>query len=430
MSEFSPDTAFPIWTEAVNTTAGSGTAGPSGRARGDASLSSISEILGWRVNKSDARGIRRALDEAFSITRTHEGRTVVEWKQRGFRVQAGSSGIAEVTGAQRSLYERAKAIVEQIYPLLDGLLPLKAAPDWEDVNAIQSLIRPELEELVEQFGAEGGPVPQRIDNVLQLLIGYDPEEEGPLEFVDPVEDDADELGQLGLLRRRLGLRPDRVNTIEEELRLTNFVTLVNYVDMLRVTWHAQRDAFDREGNDGAFLGTQTILIERTLGCIAESVQEVYRALDSVFIGPLERSSVTISLVTVAELLDWIDDVATTRAFEIIHDGGKDGIALALVPTLQNVISLTEDVLEVVDEDEEDDDENVVPQGMRTARVRAALHELHVHLQNALTQSEAVQRPPRRGRLDDVVPQATAPETPAARVPSSRRRTPPSNRPTR
>jgi hypothetical protein len=428
MSEFSTDSAFPIWTETVNTTAGSGAAGPSGRGRGDASLSSISEILGWRVNKSDAQGIRRALDEAFSINRTEDGQTVVEWKQRGFRVQAGSSGIAEVTGAQRSLYERAKAIVEQIYPLLDGLLPLRSAPDREDVSAIQSLIRPELEELVEQFGVEGGPVPQRIDNALQLLIAYDPEEDGPMVFIDPLDVE----GQLGMLRRRLGLRPDRVNTIEEELRLTNFVTLVNYVDMLRVTWHAQRASFDREGTDGAFLGTQTILIERTLGCVAESVQEVYRALDSVFIGPLERSSITISLVTVAELLDWIDDVATTRAFEIIRDGGKDGIEHALVPTLTNVIALTGDVLEVVDEEEDDkDEENVVPRGMRTARVRGALHELHVHLQNALAQSEAVQRPPRpRGRNDESPEGASAPAPPEARRPISRRRTTPSSRTSR
>ena len=372
------DTAFPIWTEVVNTSTVSGTAGPTGRARGDTSLSSLSDILGWRVNTSDAQGIRRALDDAFSITRAHDGHTVVTWKQRGFRVQAGSSGTAEVTGAQRSLYERTKAIVEQVYPLLDGLKPLTSDPDWEDVNAIQSLIRPELEDLVEQFGAEGGPVPQRVDNIFQMLLDYD-----PLAPDAPFADPATITGQLQLLRDRLGLERENVNTIEEELRLTHFETLVNYIDMLRLMWHSQRSNFTRTTTD-AYLGTHTVFIERALSCVSESVHEVYRAMDSVFLGGAERETITLDIsdggVTIAELLDWIDDIATVRGFDIIREGGKDGIIHALAPTLSRLALLLASANAFIVQEKKKPDQSppqpmTVPRALTTNRVMTNLQEL-------------------------------------------------------
>ncbi|HEX9985983.1 MAG TPA: hypothetical protein VGF69_22165 [Thermoanaerobaculia bacterium] len=392
MADF--DTAFPIWTENVNTSNVAGTTTPSGRGRGDSSLASISEILGWRVNKSDPQGIRRALNEAFNITKHEDGRSVVNWKQRGFRVQAGSSGIAEITGAQRSLYERARAIVDQVYPLLDGLMPLTSDPDWEDINAIQSMIRPELEDMVAQFGAEGGPVLQRIDNDLQMLIAYNPATQPPPPFIDP----ARVTGQLGLLRDRLGLTKDKVNTIEEELRLTNFHTIVNYLDMLRLTWHAQRESFDRTNAD-SYLGTHTVLIERALACVAESVQEVYRAMDSVFVGPLERSAIQLTigsgrsqvLVTIAELLDWVDEVATRRGFDIIRDGGKDGIIYALKPTLASLKKLLGDAIGAIAS--QNNNGSGLPKALVTNRVTSTLDELQTHLASAARLAGEIQRPP-------------------------------------
>ncbi|HWW60206.1 MAG TPA: hypothetical protein VN181_02460, partial [Thermoanaerobaculia bacterium] len=145
------DNAYPIWMENVSTSTDAG-ASRAGRSRTDSTLATISDILGWRVDTSDPAGIRRALSEAFTICHDPEGKTIVKHKPRGFRVQVAQSGIAAVTGAQRSLYERARNIVDQVYPLLDGLLPLKTDPDYEDVSAIRALIRPELEELVEQLG--------------------------------------------------------------------------------------------------------------------------------------------------------------------------------------------------------------------------------------------------------------------------------------
>jgi hypothetical protein len=387
------DTAFPIWTENVNTSNVAGTSTPSGRGRGDSSLASISEILGWRVNKSDPQGIRRALNEAFHITKHNDGTSSVDWKQRGFRVQVGSSGITEVTGAQRSLYERARAMVDQIYPLLDGLMPLTSDPDWEDINAIQSLIRPELEEMVAQFGAEGGPVPQRVDNVLELLIDYDPDIDDT-RFADP----ATVTGQLGLLRTRLDLVSENVNTIDEELRLTNFHTLVNYVDMLRLTWHAQRDSFDRVDAE-AFLGTHSVLIERALTCVAESIHEVYRAMDSVFLGPAERATVTIEIggvrVTLAELLEWIDDIASKRGFDIIRESGKDGIIHALAPTLERLNDLLNSANAFIAGEklriEQGAQDILIPRALATNRVTSPMLELQTHLDNARRFSTDIKR---------------------------------------
>jgi len=387
MSDITTDTAFPIWTEVINTSTTSGGASPSGRVpRGDTSLATLSEVLGWRVNTTDATGIRRALDDAFSIARGIDGHSVVSWNPRGLRMQSGSSGTAEITGSQRSLKERTDAIVAQIRPLLDHLMPLKAAPDWEDVHAIQTQIGPALDELAQQFAEEGGPVVQRVDNVFELLMDYDPKAS------DPKLIDAQHVkGLLGLLRHRLGLSLKNVNTVREELQLTQFETLVNYIDMLRLTWHQQRDNF--AGDSDAFLGTQTVLIERALSCVDESIDEVLRAMDSVFVGPIERATINIGTdeqVTIEELLRWIDDVASVRGFEIIATGGKDGIIHVLVPTLCRLRDLLAEANAYFAKQKAATSPEV-PRALLTNRVLANLEELHTHLDNALRLSAEVHR---------------------------------------
>lgn len=401
------DSPFPILTETVTTTAlpgGSPPSGTNGHPRtGNSVLASLSEILGWRINLQDPAGIRRALGDAFTVSRDIEGKTAVKWNPRGFRVQVNQSGVSAITGSQRSLLDRAETIVGEIRSLLKSLLPLTSEPDWEDVHAIQSLLEPELDELIEQFGAEGGPVVQRVDTIFELMMDYDPEVTNPT-FADP----ATVTGQLGLLRNRLGLVNHNVNTVAEELRLTRFHTLVNYIDMLRMTWHAQRTAFNRVESE-AFLGTHSVLIERALSVVAESVQEVYRACNSVFLGAAERAVVSIEIedtagvaggnvsrVTLAELLDWIDDVATSRGFDIIRSGGKDGIIHALAPTLARLVFVLNQANEFIGEQrqsfEADDLGNVeLPAALLANRVAVALLELQSHLENASTLTSRIRR---------------------------------------
>lgn len=136
---------------------------------------------------------------------------------------------------------------------------------------------------VNELGVEGGPRVPRVDSLFEQLLGtapvFDPERTG---------------GQLGILAQQFGLQRRRINTIDEEQNLTNFIILVEYVLSLKTSWDTQRGFFTRTGKTEPFFGTQLVLVSRALSVVAESVQEVYAAMDSVFVGPAERQVVELT----------------------------------------------------------------------------------------------------------------------------------------
>jgi len=374
--------AYPTWVEVV-------TPGPNpahrGRAKAGSSTTSISDVLGWRVDIKNADGIKRALAEAFPI-KVVNGKNCVEVKKGGFRSQAAQAGTFAVTGAQKSLYERVRTVVEQIKPLLASIRPLTSSPDQEDIDAVKSLIGPELDELVEQLGTEGGPPIARIDHLLHLLIGYEHDEGWWSKFLAKFHKKSnDSKGHIYDLGSALGITDDNVNTIQEEMTLTEFTTILNYTDMIVMTWNANRDAFSYKP-DQAFLGTQAVQIERTLTCVSESVNEVTFALDSVFIGPAERATIIVPKGefeggTLAELLSWIDDVAA-RGFDQINVSGKYGVGNALKPALEKVCHAVDSVLKA----------DIKIPGFTHNRVENAFKALQFNLGNALYYAESIPAP--------------------------------------
>jgi len=82
------------------------------------------------------------------------------------------SALGSISGAQVSIYRRAKQAVDQALPLLDGLVPLKTDDDDEDdVEALKAIVRKQLIALVEELGAPGGPRVPRVGQVFRLLAG-------------------------------------------------------------------------------------------------------------------------------------------------------------------------------------------------------------------------------------------------------------------
>jgi hypothetical protein len=80
-----------------------------------------------------------------------EGHVEWEWKPQNYMVQAD---LGEVTGAQASIYTRAKAAIDQALPLLDGLTPLREDADPEDCEAIRALVRSELKDHQQAWSEE------------------------------------------------------------------------------------------------------------------------------------------------------------------------------------------------------------------------------------------------------------------------------------
>lgn len=354
--------SFPILTKEISFPAPPSPGAPS--AAGAAPLGQIvenalREVLGWRPKTSDPKGFLAALTQAFTCTEV-AGYTKCTWTPRSYAVQAD---IGALTGAQASIYKRAKAAIDQSLPLLDGLYPLRADADIEDLDAARAIVRSELLELVRELGLEGGPRVQRVDELLALLLGPESASTVP----EQVQ------GQLGELRERFGLKRENVNTVEEEQNLTNFLILADNITCL---------------------GTQAVLLARALGSVAESVKEVYFVLDSVFLGPAERQTTQLDIpgetpIFVSELLEWVEYFASEEGPRLIKEGGKDGVIRAFVPTLDRIRRLVNGALAISQQDSSNPGRD-----FHTARVQAALEGLKNELDETFRLANQIKRLPR------------------------------------
>jgi len=329
----------------------------------------LRDVLGWRPRTNDPKGFLAALEQAFTCEEV-QGHTECRWTPRSYAVEL-QADMGAITGAQASIFARGKAMLDQVLPLLEGLEPLLPDYDPQDTAAIRAIVRSELNELVNEFGVEGGPRVARVDQLLGFLL------DRSAEFGDAERAG----GNLGRLGRLFGLERDRINTIDEERNFTNFLMLVDHVVALRRSWDAQRAFFDRSNVQVApFLGTQLVLVSRSLEVITESVREVEFALDSVFIGPSERQTLQLSFPSSApmflsELLAWVERFAGEEGRQLIDEGGRQGVFTAR-PTIVLLQSLVRDA-KVPPQDPRS-----LPEAYSTQRVQRALQELADQLNSA------------------------------------------------
>ena len=355
---------YPVLTEAIGYPSGRPADGgrPSGGAAGGMVEAAIRDVLSWRIRGADPKGFVAALKQSFTLSEV-EGHTVWQWNQRSYSAQPDMGAI---TGAQASVYARAKDALDQSLPLLDGLYPLLPDFDPQDTDAIRAIVRSELIELVSEIGVEGGPRLQRVNGLFDLLLG------GPRatnSFSGAASSLAQVAGQLGTLRDRFGMDPALVNTIDEEQNLTNFLILVDYVQGLHQSWTT---FFDK---NEVFLGTQLVLLSRAMAVVAESVQETYFAMDSVFMGPAERQTTKLFILngrrfSVADLLDWVDRFSSVEGPQLITDAGKDGVE-TFVATARQLHGLVGQAVKLAQQP----GPNPIP-AFHTARVRRTLEELN------------------------------------------------------
>jgi hypothetical protein len=340
---------------------------PGARPLGQVVEATLRDVLGWRPKVADHKGFVAALTQSFTC-KDIEGRTECSYTPRTYAVQV-QADMGAVTGAQASIYARAKAALDQSVMILDRLYPLDPAADPQETEASRAIVRSEFTELVNELGIEGGPRVHRVDSLFEQLRGpnntpFDPEQ---------VQ------GQLRAMREEFGLERNRVNTIEEEQDLTDFLTMVDYINSLFQSWTSQRQFFDRSSTVEPFLGTQLVLVSRQLAVVVESVHEVYYAMDSVFLGGAERQTIELVFTNpkrpslfVSELLMWVERFAAEEGTLLIRDAGKAGVK-AFFPTVDRLFEA------VRDSRIPPQDPNRLPAAYRTARVQRSLAELETHL---------------------------------------------------
>jgi hypothetical protein len=429
------DNDFPFLTEEIDIDGWGGGRSGSGGSYMSGGAGAVVErelraVLGVRARSTDPKGFVAALQQAFTVTE-EAGHTVVTWNPRSYAAEI-QADLGAITGAQASLYTRAKGTLDQVLPLLDGLQPLRVDFDDENVDAIRAIVRSHLTELVYELGVEGGPRVQRIDQLLIFLLGQ-PSSNGRGAARDP------DLvgGALATLRDRLGLDRERINTIDEEQNFTNFLVVLDHVVGLAESWDSQRVFFVRGGTVEPFFGTQLVLLSRDLEVIAESVREVEFAMNSVFLGAAERQTLELLFpvdstrplvsgappIFLAELLDWVERFATEEGRHLINEGGKQGVD-AFRPTVELLQALVE-AAQVTPAGVQDP--NRLPAAYSRRRVQRAFAELEQQLAAAAARVALIQ-PPFEGDLDAPIPpisppQSLAPPVALARPAPPRRRLP-------
>jgi hypothetical protein len=412
--------SYPLLTEEVTTIgpptpAGGGYApggGGSGAGYGQTVDQVMRDVLGWRPS-GDVAGFQTALAGAFQL-REIEGHTAWTWQQRGYAVQADMGAL---TGAQASIYARAKSALDQMQPLLAGLTSINPAlyPP-QDLEAIRTVITSELQELVSELALPGGPRIQRVNELFRLLTGESLRSKNP----DP---DAVQ-GHLGTLRDRFGLTVAYVDTIDEERIVTNFRIIVEQVLTLKESWDSDRKVLSVLDSNTS-LGTILIWLSRGLEAVCESVDDLTFALDSVFIDAAQRQVIQLDFtglpvtlpelplwkgktftdsetfkhrqapILLSDLLDWVVRASRDEGPRIVQDAGKDGV-LAFAPVLGELRLLIHATHDFVDSTKG----ATLPDGIRTPRVRRALDVLAGQLDEAANLAALVKR--------DGVPEITNP----------------------
>jgi hypothetical protein len=307
---------------------------------------------------------------------------------RTYAVQTDLGG--GITGAQASLYMRAKDALEQSLSLLDGLYPLDPDADPEYVKALREMARSQMTEIVKEFGVVGLPSILRINTYFQILLGQDISNAPP----SGVELDPDEIeGTLGELRNTYGIyfkgNPFN-NSVPDEQDITNFRVISDYMTSLMQSWIANRQFFVISPKQPAFFGTQLVLISRQFNVVSEAVNEVRFSLDSVFIGPNERQMLllkfagdTFPSMYLEDVLDEVNSFVADEGPRLLRDGGKISVTNNILPVVRNLRNMIQQTRDQKDKD--------VPKGFKTARVRRSMDDLYSQLDELIKLSEQVEQ---------------------------------------
>jgi len=371
----------------VSTTGAGGIAGPGAFNLGQTAVQAVTDVLGWKVNPADPKGFIGALTQSFDLTEV-EGHVESKWVPRTYAVQTDLGG--GISGAQASLYMRAKDALEQSLKLLDGLYPLDPDADPEYVKALREMARSQMSEIVKELGTVGLPSILRIDTYFQILLG-----QHPTRGFTKVEFAPDKIkGTLGKLRDLYGIyfrgNPWN-NSVEDEQDITNFRVISDYMTSLLQSWIENRQYFVVQPDQLAFFGTQLVLISRQLNVIAETVNEVRFALDSVFIGPNERQSLLLVFkdtflppMFLEDMLMEIVNFVTDEGPQLLRDGGK-------ISVTNNILPVVGSLLHLVDQAHDPANRDKVPDGYRTVRVQRSLDDLRDQLAELIRLSKQVEQ---------------------------------------
>ncbi|HEY0078671.1 MAG TPA: hypothetical protein VGB73_08495 [Pyrinomonadaceae bacterium] len=356
--------------------------------------SALQSVLGRLPKAGDQKSFMAALKMSFTYKETTGGRREYEWTPRSFIGQTDLGG--GVTGAQASLVSFARSAYDNSLPLLDNLFPLTSV-DEQEVEAASAILRTTWTEFINELGREGGARAARADELINSILDdtrqwrIDGRRGGHLTrlgiLLGIVETDTSGNPRISRNTNRALITRRRVITPEEEANLTSFIALRDFITSVATSWTNYKGF-----SHGRDLGTGLVMLSRLFSVVGESVDEVYAAMDSVYLGEAERLATLVELsggrgMSVEELLSWVSSFALTEAPALIQDGGRWGVE-AILPTVGLLEDLTNEFNRLVDE-QASKTKPSLSRGFFHPRVRNALSDLNRYLADVEEVAEEV-----------------------------------------
>jgi len=296
----------------------------------------ISQVLG-RAPGSSPSSFIGALNDAFPTMNngkvsTQPSRSAVSLYGQGSDAPSQSGYASAKTGSisaglmgqlsaeQATLYRQALTISSDALRVLEGLHSFVPEAETDKIEALRSLVRSEINSLVEEFGRVDEPRSQRVETYFNQLRGPN----GHLI----------QFGERAFLTRR-SVTPA---TLDDEAQIAGYDLLVNYVRILREIWnnYTSKSQSPKSLNFPEFslrLARASVL----LPVIAQGNSNLMSALDSIGFTEDERRSsasrfttlgtgqIKLPDMTFNDLNEWIDRFSSLEAPGILSDSGQYGL---------------------------------------------------------------------------------------------------------
>jgi hypothetical protein len=369
-------------------------------------------VLGRTFKQGDVRSFRAALEVSFEYKEVG-GRSTYEWRPRAYPSRGATDMGGGISGAQYSLVSFATGLYEKTLPLIQQLTSLVPDADPEEVEAAKAIYLSVWTELIGELSREGGPRAPRANELSKGIFDKlsNKSAAGHLvrlgRLLGMIKIDKDERAILS--DGRINFTRERVVRQEEEGNLTMFISVSDYFLAVDRSWDNYRNNFFQQD-----LGTGLLMLERQLSVLEESINEVYVAMDSVFVDQAQRLAILIDFeefkdVSIEDFLSWIASFASTEAPGLIREGGKWGVE-AILPTartLQNLVGQFISRIKAIDEywpssdapaqreattqkdDKDEAEELTLPPAFNHGRVLNPLSEVQLYLGQVISTARKI-----------------------------------------
>jgi hypothetical protein len=179
-----------------------------------------------------------------------------------------------------------------------------------DYRTILTQIRSSVAAIVKELN-KPEPLDDLVKFHLNALSGSDPAESAPPLDADTVG------GDLGILRKRLGLKSGNECTVSDERTRIVFSSVVQFTSMVGEAWRKAKSS------RGKSLTLAMHSLQRSLRGIAVTAEELRQEVPS-------SAWITYQIqndppIIASDLYQWIHDQASAGALNDLKQGGKDGI---------------------------------------------------------------------------------------------------------